>query len=145
MSGREIPMPTAGSGAGQAAAGTQAASSKPGTGTTGTAASGTANTSGSNAPGGNPSARSGTQPGGTSAGSGPAATPRPGATPTPQRGTDLGASNRNRPGGQTGGRSSGLFNPDGSLRLPGNDGRVGGGLPPGTITEDTKNDRMAPG
>ena len=45
------------------------------------------------------------------------------------------------PGGQAG--TSSLFNPDGSVRLPPGQGRVGGGLPPGTITEDYENiDRM---
>lgn len=143
VSGREIPMPAEASGSGQAASGTQAAASNPGTETAGIAPSGSGSPSGADAPGGNPAARSGTQPAGSSAGSGPATTPRPGAATTPRRGTDLGASNRNRPGGQAGGRTPGLFNPDGSVRLPSGDGRVGGGLPPGTITEDyEKIDRM---
>ncbi|MGH8031071.1 MAG: transmembrane repetitive protein, partial [Luteimonas sp.] len=46
-----------------------------------------------------------------------------------------GLADRNRPGGQAG-RPGGLFNADGSPRLAGNDGRVGGGLPPGTVTDD---------
>lgn len=67
-----------------------------------------------------------------SASSGAKPSPRPGALPSPKRGDDWGASDRNRPGGQAGG----LFNADGSPRLAGNPGKVGGGLPPGTITED---------
>lgn len=78
----------------------------------------------------------------TTAGAGPASNPAPGALPSPRRGDDWGDSDRNVPGGQAG-SPSGLFNADGSPRLAGNDGRVGGGLPPGTITEDyEKIDRM---
>ena len=52
---------------------------------------------------------------------------------------DWGDSTREVPGGQAGTPgASGLFNADGSPRLAG-DGRVGGGLPPGTITEDFEN------
>lgn len=69
------------------------------------------------------------------AGSGPAASPRPGALPSPRRGDDWDMSDRNRPGGQAG-QPGGLLNADGTPRLAGNDGKVGGGLPPGTITED---------
>lgn len=67
--------------------------------------------------------------------------PEPGAWPTPQRGDDWGASSRRREGGQAG--RSGLFNPDGSPKLPPGTGEVGGGLPPGTIIEDYEQiDRM---
>ena len=62
---------------------------------------------------------SGTQPG-TSA-SGSASGPRPGAAPTPRRGDDWGASTRNVPGqsgGSTVGEGPGLFNADGSARVP---------------------------
>lgn len=69
------------------------------------------------------------------AGSGPTALPRPGALPSPKRGDDWGVSDRNRPGRQAG-QPGGLLNADGTPRLAGNDGKVGGGLPPGTITED---------
>ena len=76
-------------------------------------------------------------------GPGPAPSPRPGATPSPTRGDDWGDSNRNVPGNSTAGRSPGLFNSDGSIRLPGGGGTAGGGLPPGTIIEDfEKIDRM---
>ncbi|AOH36915.1 hypothetical protein BGP89_11570 [Luteimonas sp. JM171] len=75
------------------------------------------------------------------AGSGPASEPREGAWSTPERGPDPGASTRDQPGGQDG--TASLFNPDGSIRLPPGQGEVGGGLPPGTITEDyEKLDRM---
>ena len=47
------------------------------------------------------------------------------------------------PGNSTAGRNPGLFNSDGTVRLPGDDGRAGGGWPPGTIIEDfEKIDRM---
>ncbi|HEY5971869.1 MAG TPA: transmembrane repetitive protein [Pseudoxanthomonas sp.] len=69
------------------------------------------------------SPRGGTQPGATAAG--PAAVDRPGGSSTPQRGDDWGASTRNTPG-QTGSRAGegpgtgpGLFNADGSVRVPG--------------------------
>ncbi len=76
-------------------------------------------------------------------GAGPTASPRPGAAPSTVRSDDWGASDRNVPGNNTAGRSPGLFNSDGSVRLPGDGGRVGGGLPPGTVIEDfEKIDRM---
>lgn len=74
-------------------------------------------------------------------GAGPAQVQREGGWATPQREDDWGAATRDRPGGQAG--TASLFNPDGSPRLPPGSGRVGGGLPPGTITEDyEKIDRM---
>lgn len=74
-------------------------------------------------------------------GAGPARDIAEGAWATPRRGTDLGTSDRERQGGQGG--TSSLFNPDGSVRLPPGTGQVGGGLPPGTITEDyDRIDRM---
>ncbi len=77
-------------------------------------------------------------------GAGPAPSPRPGAAPSATRSDDWGDSNRNVPGNSTtAGRAPGLFNSDGGIRLPGDGGRVGGGLPPGTIIEDfQKIDRM---
>ena len=63
----------------------------------------------------------------------------PGALPSAGASDDWGDSARNVPGRQAGTPgAAGLFNADGSPRLPG-DGRVGGGLPPGTITEDFEN------
>ncbi|MGY0652669.1 hypothetical protein ACW7GZ_12590 [Luteimonas sp. A537] len=63
----------------------------------------------------------------------------PGALPSAGASDDWGDSVRDVPGRQAGTPGApGLFNADGSPRLPG-DGRVGGGLPPGTITEDFEN------
>jgi hypothetical protein len=81
--------------------------------------------------GGAPAATSGTLPSQTSAGSGPATTPKPGAQPTPLRADDWGVSKINRPGGNTGIRP-GLFNPDGSPRLAAGTAQPGGGFPPGS-------------
>ncbi len=76
-------------------------------------------------------------------GAGPTPSPRPGAAASATRSDDWGDSNRNVPGNSTAGRNPGLFNSDGTVRLPGDDGRAGGGLPPGTIIEDfEKIDRM---
>ncbi len=77
-------------------------------------------------------------------GAGPAPSPRPGAAPSATRSDDWGDSSRNVPGNSTtAGRGPALFNSDGGIRLPGDGGRVGGGLPPGTIIEDfQKIDRM---
>ncbi|MGY0559552.1 hypothetical protein ACW7G2_02335 [Luteimonas sp. A277] len=73
-------------------------------------------------------------------GRGPAPAVQEGAWSSPRRDDDWGDSSQERAGGQEG--TASLFNPDGSPRLPG-DGRVGGGLPPGTITEDYERiDRM---
>jgi hypothetical protein len=94
--------------------------------------------------GGRPQAQGTGQPTGLApAGAGPAPSPRPGAAASARRADDWGDSTRNVPGNSTAGRSPGLFNSDGSVRLPGDGGRAGGGLPPGTITEDfEKIDRM---
>jgi hypothetical protein len=90
------------------------------------------------APTANPSARSGTTPGAAApSGAGPSST-RPGAWPTPTRGDDWDAAARNRPGGQAG-QPGGLFNADGSPRLPPGPATPGGGLPPGTVTQDIPN------
>jgi hypothetical protein len=84
--------------------------------------------------GGVESATSGTRPATAATGGGATASPRPGALPSPKRGDDWGASDRNQAGGQAG--TPGLFNADGTPKLASGDGKVGGGLPPGTITED---------
>src|SRR3546814_20251448 len=60
--------------------------------------------------------------------------PRPGALPSPRPGDDWGLSDRNVSDGQAG--TPGLFNADGTPKLASGDGKVGGGLPPGTITAD---------
>jgi len=92
--------------------------------------------------GGQRAAGQGTSATASTAGSGTTSTPAAGALASPRRGDDWGDSTRNRPGGQAG-SPSGLFNADGSPRLAGGTGRAGGGLPPGTITEDyEKIDRM---
>lgn len=129
---RDIPMPASAPPAPQPATAA---------GTAGQTTADTSRASESPAPGGRATASSGARPEASAAGSGPASTPRPGALPSPRRGDDWGDSTRNRPGGQAG--TPGLYNADGSPRLAGNDGRVGGGLAPGTITEDyEKIDRM---
>ena len=85
------------------------------------------------APAPNPasSARSGTQPAATSSGRGPATTAKPGAWPTPQRGDDWGASTRERPGGNAGGKP-GLLNADGTPKLGAGTAEAGAGHPPGS-------------
>lgn len=54
---------------------------------------------------------------------------RPGAPPGSRRNDDWGDSNRNRPGGNAG--NAGLYNADGSPRLPPGTAAPGGGFPPG--------------
>lgn len=90
-------------------------------------------------PGGRPEADSGSQ--GTVAAPGAGRRPGqpPGALPSTRAGDDWGESTRSVPGRQAGAPgASGLFNADGSPRLA-DGGRVGGGLPPGTISEDFEN------
>lgn len=99
----------------------------------------------SNTRGGRPAAAPGTRPANAGNGLGPTPTPRPGALPSPRRGDDWDDALQNRPGNAAAGRNTGpgLFNSDGSVRLPPGTGQAGGGLPPGTITEDfEKIDRM---
>ena len=88
-------------------------------------------------PGGAPAASSGTQPRATSSGAGPAATPKPGAWPTPRPGDDWGLSNREHPGGQPG-AAPGLLNEEGQPRLPPG-AAPGGGYPPGVVEEKIAN------
>jgi hypothetical protein len=74
---------------------------------------------------------SGTQPTSPAPGRGPDSATKPGAWPTPHLGDDWGASTRNRPGGNPGAKP-GLFNADGTPRLPaGSSAAAGGGFPPG--------------
>ncbi len=74
-------------------------------------------------------------------GAGPAA-PRPGAAATPRAGDDWADAASARSGSARSGGPPGLFDADGRPRIAGG-GRVGGGLPPGTVTEDfEKIDRM---
>ncbi|ASR42139.1 hypothetical protein BEN78_00655 [Xanthomonas citri pv. mangiferaeindicae] len=77
----------------------------------------------------------------STAGRGPVAASPPGAAPSTRAADDWGDADTARDGGRPG-RPSGLFGADGRPRLA-DGGRVGGGLPPGTITEDfEKIDRM---
>ncbi|HJR72229.1 MAG TPA: hypothetical protein VJ806_01155 [Luteimonas sp.] len=90
----------------------------------------------SGAPQAPPSPASGTQPAANAAGS--AAGPKPGGWPTPKKGDDWGDAKRNvagQPkGGDQAGAKPGLFNADGSVRLP-----------PGTSGEGPKQYGNAPG
>lgn len=135
---REIPMPEPAAGAGEGASEAQNPS----------AATPAARTdAGSEAaradPSGSPAATQGTRATADSAGSGVSPAAPPGALPSrAPPGDDWGAAARDQAGGQRG--TAGLFNRDGRPQLPpGSGGRVGGGLPPGTVTEDyEKIDRM---
>ncbi len=142
---RASPAPATGTGATSPAA-TTAAAAASGTAPTSNASTTGTSTAPSMAPvsGGRPQANGSGRPAASAAsGVGPAPSSRPGAAPNPVRGDDWGASNRNVPGNSTAGRAPGLFNSDGSVRLPGDSGRAGGGLPPGTVIEDfEKIDRM---
>ena len=130
---RDIPLPAAASATASAATPAQGNAPSP------QPAQGNAPTASAAKPGGTRAPASGTQPGTTASGSGKAPAARPGAFPTPQRGDDWGASTRNRPGGNTG-KQPGLFNADGSPRLPpGVRPTPGGGSPPGTIEQDIAN------
>lgn len=132
---RDIPAPAPGPEATDATASPQA--STPETGAA-TQPSTTAAPPGADArprpAGGREDASQGTQRASTAAGSGVQPSPRPGALPSPKPGDDWGLSDRNVPGGQAG--TPGLFDADGTPKLASGDGKVGGGLPPGTITED---------
>jgi hypothetical protein len=103
-------------------------------------------TPGAASAGGRPQAQGAGRTAGTApSGAGTRPSTRPGAATSTVRDDDWGASNRNVPGNSNAGNgnTAGLFNSDGSVRLPGGAGDVGGGLPPGTIIEDfEKIDRM---
>ncbi|MEP6632785.1 MAG: hypothetical protein ABJA62_01105 [Luteimonas sp.] len=137
---RDVPMPPGTPSNAQPAAATAnpSAKSDEGVAQTDVAPRGNAVASSAATPGGTSPERSGSQPSAAAAGSGQVASPQPGAFPTAKRGDDWGASNRNRPGGQTG-RSPGLFNADGSPKLAPGTAAPGGGLPPGTIEEKIAN------
>jgi hypothetical protein len=85
---------------------------------------------GAAAPSGRPAASSGERAA-NAAGRGTSPSATPGALPSTQRGDDWGDSLRNRPGG-TAGTPSGLYNADGSPRLPPGTAAPGGGFPPGS-------------
>lgn len=101
-------------------------------GATPSTASGSAPAAPGSKPG--PQSSSGTLANTATSGSGPSTVAKPGAWPTPKRGDDWGDSDRNRPGGNAG-EKQGLFNADGSPRLPpGSSSAPGGGYPPGSDT-----------
>ena len=93
--------------------------------------SGTAAPAGAAAPGGERPEPGQGDTRAANAGAGPRPDAAPGAWPTPQRGDDWGEGDRNRPGGNAGTRS-GLFNADGSPKLPPGTAAPGGGFPPGS-------------
>ena len=126
---RDVPMPaTPASRAGNASA------SSP------TAGEGRADAPSTPVPGGRRAASAGDAgQAAASAGAGAQAGQAPGALPSTRVADDWGDSTRNAPGGQRGTPgSAGLFDGDGRPRLA-DGGAVGGGLPPGTITEDFEN------
>ena len=67
----------------------------------------------------------------------PRPTPSPGTWSTPRRGDDWGESTRNAPGGQRG-VTPGLYNADGSLRVPEATGSASPNQPPGAITQEIR-------
>ncbi|RPE81733.1 hypothetical protein EDC50_0930 [Vulcaniibacterium tengchongense] len=70
-------------------------------------------------------------------GAGPRPAPAPGSWSTPARSDDWGASTRNSPGAQRG-TPPGLYDRDGSVRVPEPSGSASPGMPPGTITQEIK-------
>lgn len=90
-------------------------------------------------PGGRPDGGDGARSAAVAPGAGERPGQPPGAPSSTRASDDWGDSTRNAPGRQAGTPgASGLFNADGSPRLAGG-GAAGGGLPPGTITEDFEN------
>lgn len=74
----------------------------------------------------------------SSQGTGPKAQPTPGSWATPARADDWGASARNTPGAQRG-VAPGVFNADGSVRVPEGPGSAAPGMPPGAVTQEIAN------
>lgn len=74
----------------------------------------------------------------TSPGAGPRAQPTPGARPATTRGDDWDDARRDVAGG-TRGTPSGVFNPDGSVRLADRPGSASSGLPPGSLEQEIAN------
>ncbi|GHD68119.1 hypothetical protein GCM10007164_09180 [Luteimonas padinae] len=127
---RDVPMP-----AGRAAATAQGTAQAAAT----DARSGRADAPPSSSAGGRPDANDGARAPAASPGAGSQAGQPPGGSPARTVADDWGDSARNVPGRQAGTPGgSGLFDGDGRPRLA-DGGRVGGGLPPGTITEDFEN------
>ncbi|GGK06696.1 hypothetical protein [Luteimonas terricola] len=136
---REVPMPSARPAPATAGAGDTARGQASSTDTRTVAGEGSAAAPAATPPGGRPDAGSGTRSTGIAPGAGQQPGQPPGAMPTTRASDDWGDSTRHVPGRQAGTPgASGLFNADGSPRLA-DSGRVGGGLPPGTITEDFEN------
>lgn len=117
-----------------AASGNQQPSAQPASGNDPAASSttreGSSQASNPRPAGGQPASSGGERPAAT-AGRGAAPNSPAGAWPTQQRGDDWGDSDRNVPGGNAG-TTSGLFNADGSPRLPPGTAAPGGGFPPGS-------------
>ncbi|GAB3751111.1 transmembrane repetitive protein [Lysobacter olei] len=90
------------------------------------------------APGAAPAARAPSASSSDQPGAGPKTQPAPGAWATPARGDDWGASARNTPGAQRG-VAPGVFNADGSVRVPEGPGSASPGMPPGTVTQEIAN------
>ena len=127
---RDVPMP-----AGRAAPTDQGTAQAAAT----DASSGRADAPQAPAAGGQPAANDGARASTPAPGAGAQAGQPPGAPPARTAADDWGDSTREVPGRQAGTPGgSGLFDGDGRPRLA-DGGRVGGGLPPGTITEDFEN------
>ncbi|WP_132999690.1 hypothetical protein [Luteimonas arsenica] len=131
---RAVPMPAGAPAVERGQAPSSAASASPATGDGRVAAPA------STPPGGRPDvAGSGARSADTAPGAGQLQGQPPGALPSTRGSDDWGDSTRSQPGRQAGTPgASGLFNADGRPRLA-DGGRVGGGLPPGAITEDFEN------
>jgi hypothetical protein len=129
---RDLPLPPA-------RPGTTATGQAAGVAARPTAGPGQVTSPAASPPGGRPDAGAGARSAGAAPGAGQQAGQPPGALPSTRASDDWGDSTRNVPGRQAGTPgASGLFNADGSPRLA-DGGRAGGGLPPGTITEDFAN------
>lgn len=126
------PATPAASAATQAPAATTSAAPSP----SGTASS-AASTTGTPAPAAQAPGTSGAGTRPATAGAGPRPTPAPGTWSTPTRGDDWGESTRNQPGGQRG-LTPGLYNSDGTVRVPEPSGSASPGQPPGTVTEEIR-------
>lgn len=134
---RELPMPAPRSDAAGAAPGSARSTASGETGSEAAPVAGAGSQPAGS--GGRPPAGTGARESGQAAGAGQRTGQPPGAPPSSRAGDDWGDSTRNVPGRQAGTRgASGLFDADGRPRLA-DGGRVGGGLPPGTITEDFEN------
>ncbi|RDY68139.1 transmembrane repetitive protein [Lysobacter soli] len=112
-------------------------SNAPSTASSNAPAARTASAPSSAAPSGTAPAAAGRGAQPSTAGAGPSPTPSPGTWSTPRRGDDWGDSTRNAPGGQRG-LTPGLYNADGSVRVPEPGGSASPNRPPGAITEEIR-------